>query len=61
MDKEAFNKKVAEILKDIPEVFRDSIFNLAWSYGHSEGYSEVLIYLKDIVNAVKEPIEKVIK
>lgn len=58
MTKEEFNIKEAEILKDLPEEFRSAISYMAYEIGHSAGYEECLIYVKEYVSNLKEPIEK---
>lgn len=34
----------------VPEKARDKVYHLAYEYGHSSGYMEVLKYLYDLVN-----------
>ena len=52
---EFINKK-AEILKDIPKELHNALSGMAWERGHSAGYEEVINYLADLVNELKEPI-----
>lgn len=56
-----FDVAQAEILSEIPTEFRGNISYIAWEYGHSAGYQEVLYYLRDLVDSIKEPIKQYTK
>jgi len=58
MTAEEFNILEAEVLKDLPEEFRSRISYMAHERGHSAGYEECLIHVKEYVRDLKDPIEK---
>lgn len=61
MTAEDFNKKEKEILNEIPEEFQGAISYQAYEDGHAYGYEEVLIHVRNLVDTIKEPIEKYTK
>ena len=50
MNKEQYEEKAAELLKNVPKKYHEKIKNRAWEYGHAFGYSEVYTYLMDLVD-----------
>lgn len=57
MTRDEFDKREAEILTAIPEEFHSFVRTLAWEYGHSSGYDEVLNYDETFVWSLKPAIE----
>lgn len=53
----AYETEAAALLRHIPEEFYAALKRLAWDRGHSCGYSEVLIELETLVEALKEPLD----
>lgn len=51
-----FYSKKEQLLSRVPPEFRPALFTLAWDDAHSNGQSEVLIYLEIYVNAIEGPI-----
>jgi len=58
MKKETFEVVQKELLKGIPEEFRDWISAYAYEHGHANGYSEVTSILEDVIDGLAGPIEK---
>jgi len=58
MTEEKFAAKQAEMLSSIPKVFRGWLSHKAWEDGHAFGYGEVLLLLADLVDGLKECLEK---
>lgn len=44
-----YREKCDNILKKVPERYRDKLYDYACMQGHSSGYSEVYNYLMDLV------------
>lgn len=53
-----FADKQAEILQNIPKEFRGRLSYMAWQQGHSAGYEEVILDLKELVDNLEEPIKE---
>lgn len=49
MTEEEYNIKADELLKDVPEEYREGCKSLAYENGHAYGYNEVYNHLDDIV------------
>lgn len=58
MTEEYYKEKVAEVLRNIPVEFHDSLKKIAWDWGHAYGYQEVYGVLLDLVDDLKEPINQ---
>ena len=58
MTEQEFSEKQTELLNELPEEFKSVISGMAWERGHSAGYEEVVLYLQDYVNELKDPIKK---
>jgi len=50
MDIDEFERKQNFALRFIPAEFQKPIKKIAWDYGHSSGYDEVLIYINDMAD-----------
>ena len=57
MTQEEFDVKTEELLRDIPEEFRNTLNYMAYERGHAYGYDEVLNILYELVYNLKKPIE----
>jgi hypothetical protein len=53
-----FQKKQANKLKELPVEFREFVAYQAWERGHSCGFAEVLLEVHDLVDGLKECIQK---
>jgi hypothetical protein len=49
-----FKLRQDALLEDVPMHFRGWISYYAWEQGHSAGYEEVLIYITELVDGIKE-------
>lgn len=58
MTPEEFSEQQTKLLAQLPEEFRGVISSMAWDRGHSAGYEEVILYVQDYVDELKDPIEK---
>lgn len=58
MTAKEFEDEETNILSEIPYEFREAISYHAYEKGHSCGYEEVILYLNDLVDTFKGPIEK---
>lgn len=58
MNRPEFEKKKAEVLKEIPEEFHFFLSTIAWDEGYSSGYQNVLNLLIDLVWDFKIDLEK---
>jgi hypothetical protein len=51
-----FTERQNEILKGVPKEFHGALSYYAYQQGHSNGNSEILIILCDLVDALEKPI-----
>jgi len=58
MTDQEFNEEQAKLLRDIPEEFHAALTSMAYEKGHAYGHREILLYLEDYVDALREPIKK---
>ena len=58
MTQEEFDVKAEELLRDIPDEFRNTLNYMAYERGHASGYEEVLNILSGLVYDLKAPIEQ---
>lgn len=55
MNQYEYEVRSKELLKDIPVEFHVGLRHLAYDHGHSAGWAEVLWYLDEFVDAIKQP------
>lgn len=58
MDKELFDRREEEILKDVPYEFRGTLTYMAYDKSHAYGREEMLFTLESLVFDLKEAIKK---
>ena len=58
MTHEEYSNKQTELLKDIPVEFHNTLSYMAYENGHSNGYEECIIYLKEYISNLKDPIKQ---
>jgi len=56
MTQDKFEQKEAEILERLPYQLRNAISWMAYDRGHSCGYEEILIHVREMVDALEQPI-----
>ena len=57
MTEAEFTERQKEILEKVPPEFWGNLSYYAYYHGHSSGYEEILSYLDDIVEGLKDPIK----
>jgi hypothetical protein len=58
MTAEEHNEQEAAILSSLPVEFHSALSYAAYERGHAYGYDECLIILREMVDALAEPIRK---
>lgn len=61
MDHLEFNQQEAELLARLPEELRSTVSWIAYDRGHAYGHEEVLGHVREMVNELEEPIQKLIE
>jgi hypothetical protein len=56
MTEKGFNEAQDFILSGVPKEFHSAFSQMAYERGHSSGYEEVIICLRELVGDLKEPI-----
>lgn len=51
-----YETRKAQILNEVPEIFRQPLANFCYREYHGSGYGDVLFYLRELVDILKEPI-----
>lgn len=57
-DRLKFEAKQSEMLKRVPQEFHAALARMAWTEGHSNGYSEVLFWLSEYIGHFKPAIAR---
>ena len=58
MTSEQYNQQEAEILKPLPPEFHAMLSYSAYERGHSAGYDECLLHLREMASALVEPVKQ---
>jgi len=58
MTSDEFNTQQTEILKPLPPEFHAMLSYSAYERGHSAGYDECLLHLREMADALAEPVRK---
>lgn len=58
MSSAEFEEQEKELFARIPEAFHGFVSSYAYEHGHSSGYSEILLYLDDLVDGIETSLKK---
>ena len=61
MTEQEYKEKEADLLSGIPVELHGALSHLAYVEGHAYGYSEIHGHLVDYVDALEEPLKKLVK